>query len=358
MKNVMIIWRGQLRAKGIQYLMLIFLSILVCVGFYSARITEAYVFKKWTESAQLVDVIVGRKGSPLQIVANSLFRLENPTGNIPSSTVDFWENHPMIASSCPISLGDNIMGYPLIGTSQEYYDWMNVKLIKGMLPINQEDVVLDVKLADKLELQIGDTLKSSHGASTGETHDHYLQIAGLIRAKRTADQSCFFTTIDTYYEMHGTKHSKDITSLMLRLKSKSALVMLPRIFDNRPDEQGAFPVFIFAQLQKQWSPVLRELEKFSVIIPIALLFMFAMVLFYLGSTERITKRFMLIQKVNLTNALIYCHSLALTAVLFGSLISYMILRSVFHFYIHDEKGLVYIPVVLSVAIYIIQSKRQ
>ena len=84
------------------------------------------------------------------------------------------------------------MGYPLIGTSQEYYDWMNVKLIKGMLPINQEDVVLDVKLADKLELQIGDTLKSSHGASTGETHDHYLKIAGLIRAKRTADQSCFF----------------------------------------------------------------------------------------------------------------------------------------------------------------------
>ena len=48
MKNTLIIWRGQLRAKGIQYLMLIFLSILVCVGFYGARITEAYVFKKWT----------------------------------------------------------------------------------------------------------------------------------------------------------------------------------------------------------------------------------------------------------------------------------------------------------------------
>ncbi|MEC8458206.1 MAG: hypothetical protein VXY91_02205 [Bacteroidota bacterium] len=358
MKNLLIIWRGQIRAKGIQYVMLILLSILVCVGFYTARITEAYIFKKWTESAQFVDVIVGRKGSPLQIVINTLFRLENPTGNIPGSTVDFWENHPMISSSCPISLGDNIMGYPLIGTSQEYYNWMNVKLIRGTLPINHKDVVLDVKLADALELQIGDTLKSSHGASTGETHDHFLQITGLIQAKRAADQSCFFTTIDAYYEMHGTKHSKAITSLMLRLKSKSALVMLPRIFDNRPDEQGAFPVFIFAQLQKQWSPVLHDLENFSIIIPIALLFMFALVLFYLGSTERTTKRFMLIQKVNLTNVLIYCHGLALTAVLFGSLISFMILRSVFHFYIHNEKGLIYIPIFLSMAVYSIQSKRQ
>ena len=79
MKNTLIIWRGQLRAREFN-ISCYFLSILVCVGFYGARITEAYVFKKWTESAQYVDVIVGRKGSPLQIVANTLFRLENPTG--------------------------------------------------------------------------------------------------------------------------------------------------------------------------------------------------------------------------------------------------------------------------------------
>lgn len=358
MKHTLILWRGQLRAKGIQYLMLIFLTILVCVGFYSARITEAYVFKKWTESAQYVDVIVGRKGSPLQIVANTLFRLENPTGNIPGSTVEFWKNHPMTASSCPISLGDNIMGYPLIGTSKVYYDWMNVKLVKGTLPVSQEDVVLDVKLANALELQIGDTLKSTHGASTGETHDHHLKITGLIQAERTADQSCFFTTIDAYYGMHGTKHSEDITSLMLRLKSKSALVMLPRIFDKRPDEQGAFPVFIFAQLQKQWAPVLRDLEHYSIIIPTALLIMFALVLLYLGSTERTTKRFLLIQKVNFTNVLIFCHGLALITVLLGSLISFMILRSTFNFYIHYENGLVFIPIGLSIGLYSIQSKRK
>ncbi len=358
MKNTLIIWRGQLKAKGIQYLMLIFLSMLVCVGFYGARITEAYVFKKWAESAQYVDVIVGRKGSPLQIVANTLFRLENPTGNISGSTVDFWKNHPMTASSCSISLGDNIMGYPLVGTSNEYYDWMNVELVKGTLPIGQEDIVLDVKLANTLNLQIGDTLKSSHGASTGETHNHHLQITGLIRAERTADQTCFFTTVNAYYGMHGTKHIKDITTLMLRLKSKSALVMLPRIFDNRPDEQGAFPVFIFAQLQKQWTPVLEDLENYSIIIPTVLLFMFCLVLLYLGNTEWITKRFMLIQKVSSTNILMYCHGLALFMVLLGSLLSYIILKSAFTFYIHYENGLILIPIGLSIGLYSVLSKRR
>ena len=45
MKNTLIIWRGQLRAKGIQYLMVLFISILVCVGFYGARITEHMFLK-------------------------------------------------------------------------------------------------------------------------------------------------------------------------------------------------------------------------------------------------------------------------------------------------------------------------
>ena len=358
LKNVLIIWRGQLRAKGVQYLMLVFLALIVGIGFYGARITEAYIFKKWTESAQYVDVIVSRKGSPLQIVANTLFRLENPTGNIQRHTVEFWENHPMTASSCPVSLGDNISGYPLIGTSMNYYEWMNIELEKGDFPSGEEDVVLDHDLAKALGLQIGDTLHSSHGASSGETHHHHLQIVGLVRAERAADQSCFFTTTSAYYGMHSANHSDEITALMLRLKSKSALVMLPRVFDSRADEQGAFPVFIFAQLQKQWAPVLKNLESYSILVPVVLLILFMLVVLYLGNTERITQRFLFLQKRSTRHILMYCHGLALIMVILGSLISYIVLRGTFNFYNHHEDGLVLLPICLSIIIFTILSRRK
>jgi len=288
MSRLRAVLRGQLRAKGIQYAILTLLTVLVGSGFYAARITESYIFNKWTESAQYADVIVSYKGSPLQIVASTLFRIENPTGNIDSTISDYWEKHPMVAASCPISIGDNVKGYPLIGTSLDYFDWMKINLVEGHLPNGDADVVVDESLAEALGLSIGDELHSSHGgASSGEKHDHhYLRIVGLVQAPRNADQQAFFTTTSAYYAMHNSKGREDITALMLRLKSKSALVMLPRVFDQRPNEQGAFPVFIFAQLQKQWAPTLATIKRYSIVVPVVLLLMFVFIIAYLNGTEK------------------------------------------------------------------------
>ena len=81
-------------------------------------------------------------------------------------------------------------------------------------------------------------------------------------------------------------------------------------------------------------------------------------LLYLGNTERTTKRFMLIQKVGSANILIYCHGLALFMVLLGSLLSYIILKSAFTFYVHYENGLILIPIGLSIGLYSVLSKRR
>ena len=359
MRKIIVFWRGQLRSKGIQYVLLALLTVLVSTGFYAAKITESYIFKKWTESAQYTDVIVGYKGSPLQIVASTLFRLENPTGNIDSTTVAFWQKHPLVASSCPVSMGDNISGYPLIGTSEAYFDWMNIALVEGRLPESDEDVVVSAELAEELGLKIGSHLHSSHGSeSNGESHDHHhLNIVGLIKAERTADGKAFFTTTGAYYGMHEGRGQGEVTALMLRLKSKSALVMLPRLFEKRTDEQGAFPVFIFAQLQKQWTPALEKMKQYSIAIPLVLLLMFAFILSYLGGTERPARSFLRLQKHSSNTVFLMTQGLSVLAVLIGALLSLLLLGLLQGFYVHNELGLVFVPLLLTVLVGIIQSMR-
>ena len=359
MSRVIAVWSGQLRSKGIQYVMLTLLTVFVSGGFYASRITESYIFSKWTESAQYADVIVSYKGSPLQIVASTLFRMENPTGNIDSITSAYWEKHPMVAASCPVSLGDNIQGYPLIGTSLDYYDWMKINVVEGHLPISDEDVVVDVNLAEILGLGIGDELHSSHGGdSNGEQHDHHhLHIVGLVQAPRNADQQAFFTTTTAYYGMHNNKGKGDITALMLRLKSKSALVMLPRVFDQRPNEQGAFPVFIFAQLQKQWAPTLAAMKKYSVIVPVVLLLMFTLIVAYLNGTEKESKRFYILQKLSGLEIFWLQQGLSIIAVLVGTVLTFIVLNSVAGFYIHKEQGAIFLPLLVAALIGFFHSKR-
>ena len=178
-----------------------------------------------------------------------------------------------------------------------------------------------------------------------------------MQAPRNADQQAFFTTTTAYYGMHNNKGKGDITALMLRLKSKSALVMLPRVFDQRPNEQGAFPVFIFAQLQKQWTPTLATMKKYSVIVPVILLLMFALIVAYLNGTEKESKRFYTLQKLPGFEIFWLQQGLSIFAVLVGTVLTFFVLNSIAGFYIHKEQGAIFLPLFVAVLLGIFHSKR-
>ena len=57
-----------------------------------------------------IDVVVGAKGSPLQLVLASVLHLDNPTGNISYKEALKISKNPLIKSAVPISYGDNYKG--------------------------------------------------------------------------------------------------------------------------------------------------------------------------------------------------------------------------------------------------------
>jgi putative ABC transport system permease protein len=53
-----------------------------------------------------IDVVVGAKGSPMQLILSGVFHIDVPPGNVPLKAVRALELHPMVESIIPIRLGD------------------------------------------------------------------------------------------------------------------------------------------------------------------------------------------------------------------------------------------------------------
>ena len=80
-----------------------------------------------------IDLVVGAKGSPLQLILSGVLHLDVPTGNVPLQAVQALEQNPLVASVIPISLGDSFQGFRIVGTSHAYPAHYQASLAQGSL---------------------------------------------------------------------------------------------------------------------------------------------------------------------------------------------------------------------------------
>ena len=121
-----------------------------------------------------VDLVVGAKGSPLQLILSSMYHIDAPTGNVPIQAAKALMNpkHPLIKRGIPLSMGDSHQGYRIIGTTYDLVDLYEGKLGQGNLWAKNLEVTVGATVADKLHLHIGDTFFGSHGLIIDENLVH------------------------------------------------------------------------------------------------------------------------------------------------------------------------------------------
>ena len=81
---------------------------------------ENHVKDRITFDGKGIDIVVGAKGSPLQLILSSVYHIDIPNGNIPFKSVETLMKHPQIETSIPIALGDNWRGHRIVGTTKNY----------------------------------------------------------------------------------------------------------------------------------------------------------------------------------------------------------------------------------------------
>jgi putative ABC transport system permease protein len=229
-----------------------------------------------------IDVVVGAKGSPLQLVLASVLHLDNPTGNISYKKALKISKNPLIKSAIPISYGDNYKGYRIVGTTHEYIALYDGELKKGHLVENAMEVILGNSVAQKLNLKIGDTLLSAHGLieNSMEEHDELLTVVGILKPTKKVIDRLIITNLESIWNVHhhekeenheGHKHQenrddKEVTSLLIKFKSPRGLFTFPRRINERTNMQAALPKYELHKLYEYTSIGFKTISLIAYLI--------------------------------------------------------------------------------------------
>lgn len=200
-----------------------------------------------------VDLIVGAKGSPLQLILSALFQIDVPTGNVKLADVAFLRDHPLVASAIPIAMGDNAGGFRLVGTEPRLLEERGVRIATGRAWRAPMEAVLGAEVARATGLGLEASFVGSHGLSGGLAHgEHPYTVVGIAAPTGTVVDRLILTSLESVWEVHETRAAdaadREITALIVRYRSPLAAVQLPRLVNARPALQAAVPAFEAARL--------------------------------------------------------------------------------------------------------------
>ncbi|KAA2218673.1 ABC transporter permease [Maribacter flavus] len=224
-----------------------------------------------------IDMVVGAKGSPLQLVLASVLHIDNPTGNISCTEAKTLAKNPMVEKAVPISYGDNYQGYRIVGTTKDFAFLYGATLDKGKNIERSMEVILGATLAERTNLKIGDTFQSSHGLAVLGSHEHddLLTVVGIYRPTGKVIDRLLVTPLETIWDVHHheengkevghqdehvnpdhdseeghhdednvlEEENKEITSLLVSFRNPMALLNLPRAINENTNMQAALPKF-------------------------------------------------------------------------------------------------------------------
>lgn len=225
-----------------------------------------------------IDLVVGAKGSPMQIMLAGVFHLDSPTGNIPLATLDALKRQPLVAQAVPLSLGDSFRGYRIAGTTAEYLDLYGGRIGQGALWTRPMQAVLGAEVARASGLKVGDHFAGSHGlADGGGAHgEHPFEVVGLLADSGSVLDRLVLTDIASVWEVHGDHHDahdadepKEITLALVRYRSPLAAVMLPRWVNAQDGLQSAAPALETARLMRIVGAGTEVLRGFGIVLLVA-----------------------------------------------------------------------------------------
>jgi len=273
------IWKisiQNIKSKPLYTLLSVFilsLSISLLLAIQKLKSSLQYQTEK---NLGAIDLVIGAKGSPLQLVLSSVLHLDNPTGNILYEEAKRIAKNPLIKMAVPISYGDNYKGFRILGTSEEFVNFYTAAIQEGKPVQKSMEVVLGHTVAEQLQLTIGDTFLSSHGliANDIDVHDEELIVVGILSPTNKVIDRLILTNLESIWDVHNHEHhthddndeEKEITSLLVSFRSPSALLTIPKIINKNTNLQAALPKYELNKLYEYTGVGFKTISGIAYII--------------------------------------------------------------------------------------------
>ncbi len=209
-----------------------------------------------------IDVVVGAKGSPMQLILSGVLHIDVPPGNVPLQAVNELAKNPLVAQIIPISLGDNFGGYRIVGTSTAYVDHYQAQLAQGALWTQPMQAVLGATVAQRMGLQLGQTFVGSHGLGAGG-HAHgesAYTVVGVLKPSGSVLDRLILTDTASVWKVHEDytavddddrkvlEEEREITMALVKYKTPMAAMSFPRFVNTTTEMQAAAPALEITRL--------------------------------------------------------------------------------------------------------------
>ena len=222
-----------------------------------------------------LDVIVGAKGSPLQLVLSSIHHIDIPTGNISYKNAKNIIKHPAIKFGVPISLGDNFQNFRIVGTEKKFFKLYNAQIETGSIWRKPMQSVIGFNVANSTKLKIDKFFVGSHGLiDTGDVHaEQPYKVVGVLKKTGTILDNLIITSLDSVWLLHSNKNeiknsrdSLEVTALLLKYKNKTSAFSFPRLINRNTNMQAASPNLEISKLFKLTGEAHKAINYLSILI--------------------------------------------------------------------------------------------
>lgn len=276
-------------------------------------------------SASLCDMLVGAKGSPLELTLNSLYHMGQSPGNVPYDTYLEIAATPGVLWSVPLAVGDSYRGHRIVGITSNFFD--DVKLssrgkeedleftagagftfsaeqfqsLKAELKEEESHghvghghhghgndhpelfrAVLGADVASRTGLKVGDHFEPTHGVE-GATDSHEegeSEVVGVLARTGTPIDRAIFLPIGAYYILDGhepvegmveggARDPRGLSGMMMRTKAGFYRTRIYRGINDRLDAMAIYPsveVRNLFELIAQGDAILRWITALIVVV--------------------------------------------------------------------------------------------
>jgi len=248
------------------------LSVALGVGLIYAVLTlREETRKRFEEEGQSFDIVVGAKGSPLQLVLSALYFMDAPTGNIQLADYEAIKKNEDVAAAFPISMGDTYRGFRIVGTITDLfsYTWTNpvsgekrkpFNLAEGRLFEKPMEAVLGSAVARAEQLQLGDSFIGAHGfieLPDGVREDHAenpYTVVGILQPSGSPNDRAIFADLASVWDVHAQKHAApdrhgqgqdaplEVTAVLVSLQSPTLRFQFVEFVNDTYNAMATIPI--------------------------------------------------------------------------------------------------------------------
>lgn len=283
------------------FLTVMSIALSVCLLLAVER-TKRSSEEGFTQSVSQVDLLVGARTGPLNLILYTVFNMGSASNNISWKSYQDIKADPAVEWTIPYSLGDGHKGFRVVATDENFYQHyqfrgdQKVELLAGAPALKIWDVVIGAEVEKKLHYKIGDKVIIAHGVTRGEgiqMHDDKpFRVTGILKPTGTALDQSLYISLYGMEAIHmdwknGAAPSKEtstpqdqitadsikigqITSFFVRTKSRIQILKLQRDINNY-EEEPLMSIIPGATLSDLWKG-LSQIEKVLRIISILVLF--------------------------------------------------------------------------------------